>query len=301
MLKDTKSEAFIKNFAGQWLGLRKVGANPPAKNIYPEYDRHLEISMVLETERFFAEILHMDLDARSFIKSDFVMINERLARFYGIDGVKGDTIRKVAAPPDSHRGGLVTQASIHSITSNGTRTSPVSRGVWVMKTLLGTDPGMPMANVGEIPAKIPGFEKSTLRQKLELHRQNVSCARCHDKIDPLGIAMENFNACGEWRDREPQGNSGRAAHNDPIINVTAKLPDGTEFSGVEGLQTQLLKQEDLFLKGLAGKIMTYALGRELGYSDRPTIDTSVATMKKANYTMRSLLVEIVVSQQFTTK
>jgi len=301
MLKDAKSEALIKNFAGQWLGLRKVGANPPAKNIYPEYDRHLEISMVLETERFFAEILHTDLDARSFIKSDFVMINERLARFYGIDGVKGDAIRKVAAPPDSHRGGLVTQASIHSITSNGTRTSPVSRGVWVMKTLLGTDPGIPTANVGEIPSKIPGFENTTLRQKLELHRQNVSCARCHDKIDPLGIALENFNACGEWRDHEPQGNNGRSTRNDPTINVTAKLPDGTEFSGVEGLQTQLLKQEDLFLKGLAGKLMTYALGRELGYSDRPTIDTSVATMKKANYTMRSLLVEIVVSQQFTTK
>ena len=185
MLKDGRSEGLVKNFAGQWLGLRKVGSNPPSQTLYPEYDRHLEMSMVRETEGFFAEILRSDLDARNLIKSDFVTINERLARFYGIPGVKGDAIQRVPAPADSHRGGLVTQASIHSITSNGTRTSPVVRGTWVMKTLLGTDPGLPVANVGEIQSKVPGIDKATVRQRLSIHREAASCARCHDKIDPL--------------------------------------------------------------------------------------------------------------------
>ena len=191
LLADARSDAFVKNFAGQWLGLRKVGANPPSQTLYPEYDRHFEISIVRETEGFFTEVLRNDLDARNLIKSDFVTINERLARFYGIPGVRGDAIRRVPAPPESHRGGLITQASIHSITSNGTRTSPVVRGVWVMKTLLGTDPGLPVANVGEIQAKVPGIDKATVRQRLSIHREAASCARCHNKIDPQGLQLNS--------------------------------------------------------------------------------------------------------------
>ncbi len=301
MLGDPKSEAFVTNFAGQWLGLRDVGANPPTSTLYPKYDRHLEISMVKETESFFAEILRHDMDARSLIKSDFVTINERLARFYGIPGVKGDQFRRVAAPPDSHRGGLVTQASIHCITSNGTRTSPVTRGVWVMKSLLGTDPGLPVANVGEIPTKVPGLDKATVRDRLEIHRENPSCARCHDKIDPLGFALENFNASGEWRDQEGHGYNGRIGKNDPVIDASAKMLDGSEFSGVEGLQSQLLLNEELFLTSLASRMMTYALGRELGFSDRPAVRSLVETMKQNKYTLRSLIVAIVTSEQFNTK
>jgi mono/diheme cytochrome c family protein len=301
MLGDARSDSFVKNFAGQWLGLRKVGSNPPSKTLYPEYDRHLEISIVRETEGFFAEILRSGLDARSLIKSDFVTINERLARFYGIAGVKGDAIRKVPAPPESHRGGLVTQASIHSITSNGTRTSPVVRGTWVMKTLLGTDPGLPVANVGEIQSKVPGIDKATVRQRLSIHREAASCARCHDKIDPLGLAMENFNAAGEWRDQEGHGYNGRIEKNDPVIDASAKMPDGTEFKGVEGLQAQLLKKEDLFLTSLANQLTTYALGRELGFSDRPMVRSFVAQMKREKYTLRSLIAAIVTSDSFTTK
>ena len=301
MLADAKSEAFVRNFTGQWLGLRKLGANPPAKNLYPEYDRHLEISIQRETEGFFAEILRHDLDARNLIKSDFVTINERLARFYGIPGVKGDAIRRVPAPPEAHRGGLVTQASIHSLTSNGTRTSPVSRGVWVLRTLLGTDPGLPVANVGEIASKVPGLDKATVRQRLQIHREAPSCARCHDKIDPLGLALENFNAAGEWRDREGHGYQGRIEKNDPLIDASAKMPDGREFKGVEGLQAQLLKQEDLFLTALANQVTTYALGRELGFSDRPTVRAAVTAMKRDGYSMRSLLRSIVQSDLFTAK
>lgn len=301
LLADPRSGAFVKSFAGQWLGLRKVGANPPSRTLYPEYDRHLELSIVHESEGFFAEILQRDLDARNFIRSDFVTINERLARHYGIPGVRGDEIRTVKVAPESRRGGLVTQASFHSITSNGTRTSPVLRGTWILKTLLGRDPGLPVANVGEIQPKVPGIDKATVRQRLEIHRQMESCARCHDKIDPLGLALENFNAAGEWRDQEGHGYNGRIEKDDPVIDAGARMPDGSEFTGVAGLQEQLMKSEDLFLSALAGRLTTYALGRELGFSDQPALRGFVQEMKANGYTLRSLIEAITASELFTTK
>ncbi len=301
MLADSKSASFVRNFTGQWLGTRQVGANPPVQSLYPQYDRHLEISMVQETEAFFSEILLKDLDARNLIKSDFVTINERLARFYAIDGVRGDNFRKVAVAPDAHRGGLVTQASIQCITSNGTRTSPVKRGVWILKTLLDSDPGLPIANVGEIANKVPGIDKATVRQRLQIHRENPSCGRCHDKIDPLGFAMENYNACGEWRDREGHGYQGRIERDDPLIDASSKMPDGTSIVGVEGLQAQLLKKEDMFLNALAQQVATYALGRELGFSDRPAVKSYVTNMKQHKYSLRAMVNAIVSSNQFTTK
>ena len=301
LLADGRSEAFVKNFAGQWLGLRKVGANPPSLTLYPHYDRHFEMSIIRETESFFAEILKHDLDARNLIKSNFVTINERLARFYGIPGVKGDEMRRVPAPPESHRGGLVTQASMHTITSNGTRTSPVVRGTWVMKTLLGVDPGLPVANVGEIQPTVPGIKKATVRQRLEIHRELAACARCHDRIDPLGLALENFNASGEWRDQEGHGYNGRIGKDDPVIDASARMPDGSTFVGVAGLQDQLLKKEDLFLNSLASQLTTYALGRELGFSDKPALRNFIQQMKGEKYTVRSLIHAIVSSESFTTK
>lgn len=301
LLADRRSQQFVTNFVGQWLGLRKVGANPPVKNLYPEYDRHLETSIIAESEGFFSEILRKDLDARSLLKSDFVTINERLGRFYGIPGVRGDAIRKVPVPAGVKRGGLLTQASILSITSNGTRTSPVTRGVWVLRTLLGADPGLPVANVGEIPNKIPGIGVATVRKRLEAHRQNPSCARCHDKIDPLGLALENFNAAGEWRTQEGHGYNGRIEANDPVIDASATMPDGTRFAGVDGLQQQLLKNQDAFLENLGSQLMTYALGRELGFSDRPAVKAAVKETKSRGYTVRSLIHEIVASKPFQTK
>lgn len=301
MLKDARSEAFVQNFTGQWLGLRKVGSNPPSRTLYPDYDRHFEVSIVRETESFFAEILRHDLDARNLIRSDFVTINERLARFYGIPDVRGDAFRRVPAPPESHRGGLVTHASIHAITSNGTRTSPVTRGVWVLRTLLGTDPGLPLANAGEIAPKVPGIGKATVRQRLQIHRELPLCARCHDKIDPLGFALENFNATGEWREQEGHGYNGRIDRNDPKIDARATMPDGTEFVGVEGLQAELLKKEDLFLTALAKQLHTYALGRELGFADQPMLRVAVAGMKREKYTLRSLTQAVVASAAFREK
>jgi len=296
LLADEKSEAFVENFAGQWLDLRKIGANPPATDLFPRYDRHLEVAIAGESLAFFKEVLENDLSVMNFVKSDFVTVNERMARFYGIAGVKGDKFRKV--PAAEHRGGIVTQASILSTTSNGTRTSPVVRGTWILKNLLGTDPGLPVANAGEIQPKVPGVDKATVRKRLEIHRSAAQCARCHDKIDPLGFALENFNAAGEWRDKEGFGYKGRIGQNDPDIDASSKLPDGTEIDGVAGLQAALIEREDLFLKCLAEKMFTYGLGRELGFSDRAEVDAAVESMKSNGYTLRSLLEHIVGSRLF---
>jgi mono/diheme cytochrome c family protein len=301
MLKDAKAEALARNFAGQWLGLREVGNNPPAADLFPQYDRHLETSIVTESEAFFREVLARDLPATALVKSDFVVINERLARFYGIPGVKGDAFRKVPVPPGVQRGGIPTQASVLTITSNGTRTSPVKRGTWVMKALLGIDPGLPVANAGEIAPKVPGIDKATVRKRLEIHRTLDQCARCHNKIDPLGFALENYNAAGEWREQEGFGYKGRIERNDPKIDATSEMLDGTQIVGVAGLQDAILKNEDLFLSCLASKVLTYALGRELGLADQPTVRAAVAHMKANGKTLRALLQFVATCEPFETK
>lgn len=301
MLSHERAAAFIDNFAGQWLSLREVGSNPPASDLYPRYDRHLEVSIVDESKAFFAEILNNDLDLMNFVKSDFVVINERLARYYGIPGVRGDHFRRVTVPTGVHRGGIVTQASILSVTSNGTRTSPVKRGTWVMKNLLGIDPGLPVANAGDIAPKVPGLDKATVRQRLEIHRSLPQCARCHNKIDPLGFALENFNAAGDWRDQEGFGYKGRIGQNDPVIDASAKMIDGTEFVGVEGLQKVLLQKEDLFLNCLVGKLFTYALGRELGVADRLHVNAAVDHLSSNDRTMRTLIKYVATSEPFLSK
>lgn len=301
MLGDPKAAAFVANFTGQWLGLRDVGANPPATDLYPQYDRHLETSIVGESEAYFREFLQYDLDAREMIRSDFVTINERLARYYGIPNVRGDEFRRVTVPAGVERGGIVTQASILTITSNGTRTSPVKRGTWVLKTLMGIDPGLPVANAGEIAPKVPGIDKATVRKRLEIHRELPQCARCHSKIDPLGFALENYNAAGEWRLQEGFGYKGRIGRDDPVIDASSQMPDGTSIVGVRGLQDALLAKEDLFLSALTSRMMTYALGRELGLADQPTVAAAVDSMRQQNYTLRSLIQFIAHSEAFTTK
>jgi hypothetical protein len=301
MLKDDKSRALAGNFAAQWLGLREVGANPPAQDLYPQYDRHLESSMIEEGKAFFAEVLQRDLSVLNFVRSDFVVINERLARLYGMVDVKGDHFRAVKLPAGVQRGGVATMPAVLTITSNGTRTSPVKRGVWLMKSLLGVDPGLPVANVGDIKPKVPGIDKATVRQRLSIHRELPQCARCHDRIDPLGLALENFNAAGEWREQEGFGYKGRIQKEDPRIDASARLPDGTEFSGVDGLQKTLLAKEDLFLKCLAGKVFTYALGRELGIADQPMIKDAASRLKQDHYRLHSLIHHVVTSDAFQTK
>jgi len=301
MLEDPRSEAFITNFTEQWLGVRAVGANPPAMDLYPQYDRHLEASMRKEGAAFFEEILRNDLDVRNFVKSDFVVINERLARFYGIDNVHGDSFRRVSVGPEVHRGGLLTQAAVHTITSNGTRTSPVKRGTWVMTTMLGQDPGLPVANAGDIAPKVPGIDKATVRKRLEIHRTLALCARCHNKIDPLGFALENYDASGFWRDKEGFGYKGRVEANDPDIDASSKLPDGTAIVGVSGLQNAILKNETLFLNCLSKKMLTYALGREMGLVDTELIEQASRYMQTQDYRLRALVEYVVCCEAFQNR
>ena len=307
MLADPRSERMVDDFASLWMGLREVGANPPAVERYPRYDRHLETSIVEESKQFFGEILRNDLPLSNLIKSNFVVINERLARFYGIANVRGDQFRRVNLPkkrrnkPSIPRGGVVTQASMLSITSNGTRTSPVKRGTWVMKNLLGSDPGLPVANAGDIAPKVPGIDKATVRERLEVHRSLAQCARCHDKIDPLGFALENFDASGAWREREAFGNQGSVQKDDPLIDASGKLPDGTFINGVGDLQKVLLKKKHLFYSCMTNKMMTYALGRELGVADKIYEKAALDDLKKNGQTLRQLIKFIVTSEPFRTR
>jgi mono/diheme cytochrome c family protein len=301
LLADPKADAFTRNFAGQWLGLRQIGANPPAPDLYPQYDRHLETSLTGETLAFFREVLDHDLPVENLLRSDFVVINERLARFYGIDGVCGDHFRRVPVPPGVPRGGLVTQASMLTLTSNGTRTSPVKRGTWVLKTLLGTDPGLPVANAGDIKPKVPGIDKATVRQRLAIHREHPQCARCHNKIDPLGLALENFNAAGEWRAQEGFGYKGRIDKDDPVIDATATMPDGSPIDGVDGLRDALVAQKDQFHQALASRLMTYALGRELRVADRPAVMAAARSMEQNGHSLRALIKAVVASPVFQSK
>ncbi|GEM_PF-186202 len=193
MLADEKSQAFSKNFASQWLGLRTVGRNPPARDYFPRYDDHVHESIVRETLGFFRHVLQNDRPVTDFIKSDDVTINERLARYYGIPGVRGDHIRVVPAPAAAKRGGLLTQASILSVTSNGTRTSPVRRGVWILENILGDHVPPPPPNAGDIPPAKEDLTRTSVRERLQAHRNHAQCVRCHRKIDPLGFALEHYN------------------------------------------------------------------------------------------------------------
>ena len=298
MLDDPKSEQFVQNFADQWLGLRDVGANPPAMELYPHYDRHLEVSMIEEGRALFRTILRDGRNVLDFIDPDYVVINERLARFYGIDGVRGDTFRVVPITPASHRGGILNQTAMLTTTSNGTRTSPVKRGTWILKNVLGMDPGLPVANAGDIAPKVPGIDKATVRQRLEIHRTLPQCARCHNKIDPLGLALENYNASGEYREQEGFGYQGRIERNDPRIDPSSKLPDGTLISGPVELKKVLRAQEDAFLKCLSEKMLTYALGRELTLADQPVVRKIVKEVKDHDYRLDALVQAIVQSESF---
>jgi hypothetical protein len=173
--------------------------------------------------------------------------------------------------------------------------------VWLLKNLLGIDPGLPVANAGEIAPKVPGVDKATVRQRLAIHRELPQCARCHDRIDPMGFALENFNAAGEWREQEGFGYKGRIERNDPKIDASSQLPDGTMVEGADGLRDTLLLRQDLFLNCLSSKLFTYALGREMGLADQPVIKRAVERVKGGDMTLRSLIKAVVESEVFGTK
>ncbi|ADB14763.1 Protein of unknown function DUF1588 [Pirellula staleyi DSM 6068] len=301
MLADEKSQAFVKHFTGQWLSLRKVGTVVPDQSLYPWYDEHLERSMIGETEAFFAHVLRGEGRVTDFLASDYLVINERMARFYNIPDVRGDQFRRIDAPAAAHRGGVLTQASILTITSNGTRTSPVVRGVWILEHLLGDPPPPPPPNVGDIAPKVPGIDKATVRVRLEAHRKIESCAACHAKIDPLGFALENYNAIGQYREREGFGYKGRIDENDPKIDASGKLPDGRAFADLAELQQILREDEAKFLKCFVTKLSTYALGRGIEFSDRALIEQLASELKKNDGKLPSLIIALVQSEAFRSR
>lgn len=291
MLEDPKAKSFVSNFSEQWLGLRKLGEMPPDPEKNPDYYRDdLESAMKEETHRLFQHLLAGKGSLLDFIHSDYTFVNAALARHYGISGVTDDAFRKVALLPSHRRGGLLGHGSILTATSNGVETQPVLRGVWILENLLGTPPNPPPPDVDPIEPDTRGV--STMRELMEKHRNNPTCYECHRKMDPLGLAMENFDHVGVWRDRY-----GKRLP----IDATGEMPDGAVFSGADGIRAYLKARPEQFTHCLTEKMLTYALGRRLGFTDRDDLDQIVKAVAKSNYSLRELVHQIAASEVFHTK
>ena len=312
LLKDPKSQRFIEDFLGQWLKLRQIAANDPDKKLYPEFSPYLQDSMVAETHAYFRELLDKDLDASYLIKSDFAMLNEKLATHYGIPGVSGSAIRRVALPAGCPRGGFLTQAAILKVTANGTTTSPVPRGAFVMGRLLGQPPEPPPPSVPAVEPDVRGA--TTIREQLEKHRSNATCASCHAKIDPPGFALECFDVIGGFRARYRSIGAGDPAPRgaiDPLIGISFKLglpvdssgmlPDGRKFSGISEFQSLIAADAAFLLKNLAQQLAVYSTGRDVAFSDREQIAGIVERTRKNGGGVRTLIQELVQSELFQTK
>lgn len=295
MLADPKAAEFSDTFPRQWLQLRRLGMFPPDKVLYPDYDDALEQSMIDETIGFFRDVLARNGSIREFLDSDWTVLNERLAEHYGIPGVTGDEMRRVELKPEYHRGGLLTQAAILSLTSDGTRHRPVHRGVWMLESIINKPAPPPPANVPPLTTPPANAPKTTLRQKLESHRSDPNCAGCHRRIDPLGIAFDNYDAIGRWRTVEDSA-AGTGAP--PKLDPSGELPDGRKFADAEGLKQLLLQDSDKFAAAFAEKLATYALRRGITFSDRMELQHVVEESKKNNYQLASLIEAFVASDMF---
>lgn len=308
MLNDAKAAQFTENFVGQWLALREIDFTEPSHILYPEFDHLLKVSMIREAELFCDELLKHDLSLVNFASSDFTMLNGRLARHYGIDGPAGWEFQKVSLPKESHRGGVLTMAGVLKVTANGTTTSPVTRGAWVLDRLLGTPAPPPPDDVPAIDPDIRGA--TTIREQLAKHRADAACAGCHSKIDPPGFALESFDCIGGWRDEYRVTGSGRsvvvdgrrmAYHIGKPVDPSDVTEDGTPFQNVDEFKQWLLGDKDRLARALTTKLLTYATGAAPTAVDRPEIDAIVAKIRDRDYGIRSLVHEIVQSELFRNK
>jgi hypothetical protein len=301
LLNDPRAQGFTRNFLAQWLDLRLIDFTMPDRKLYPEFDDALRKSIVEETELFFAEILKQDLSLVNFVHSDFSMLNERLAQHYGITGVKGPAMRRVPLPPGSHRGGVLTQASVLKVTANGTTTSPVVRGAWVLRNILGKPPDPPPPNAGAIEPDIRGAK--TIREVLDKHRRAASCSSCHRKIDPFGFALESFDVTGGWRDRYRvlSGPSLSMNRNGPKVETDDTLTDGREFRDIDELKKLLVEDKDQLARSLTEKLLIYSTGRGPRFADRALVNEIVGRVREKKYGFRSLIHEIVQSRAFLNK
>ena len=287
MLVDKKSAALADNFGNQWLNLQTLEELTPDEKLFPEFNDKLRNDMSMETLMFFREVMEKDLSILAFLDGRFTFLNERLAKLYGIDGVQGEGFRRVNFS-NQPRAGVLTQASILTLTSNPTRTSPVKRGKWIMENILGSAPPPPPPNVPELEETAKAAPGSSLREQLEVHRKDPGCASCHRQMDELGFGFENFNAIGIWRDRE----------DDKDIDASGMLPGDLKFTGPLELIKILKSRRDEFAEALSEKMLTYALGRGLEYYDKCAVDRIVAALKKDNYRFSTLVTEIVSSEPF---
>ncbi len=297
MIADPKSSQFVENFAGQWLSVRDYGAMQPAAE-YRDYDKPLERASKQEPLAFFSEVLAKNLPVTSFLDSDFLVVNERLAKHYGIEGVSGPEFRRVSITPEHHRGGVLGMAGLMTFLADGTRTLPMRRGTWVLRELFDDPPNNPPPNAGEIQPNTGG-KSLTVRERLDLHRRDEICASCHAKLDPFGLALENYNAIGAWRERfDGEGIRGAKA---PVLDVSGKFPDGKKFSTLEEYKAGLMAQKDKFSRAFSTKLLTYALGRPVAYTDHEVVDSLAAALKKNDWRFQPLIHAIVASEPFQTK
>lgn len=288
MMADPKSDALILNFGGQWLYLRTLANTKPDSDIFANFDENLRQAFQRETELFLTSIFREDRNVLEMLDADYTFLNETLAKHYGIPNVYGPQFRKVALGPDSPRGGLLGQGSILTVTSYPNRTSVVQRGKWILDNLLGTPPPPPPAMFELNPVASDG-SKLSMREALEVHRQNPICASCHARMDPIGFALENFDAVGEWR-QEDDGFT---------IDATGKLPTGQEFDGPRGLRKLLVAEhQDEFIETVTEKLMTYALGRGIAPYDKPTVRSIARQAGQEDYSMSAFIEAVVESVPF---
>lgn len=306
MLRDPKARAFTENFTGQWLSLRAIDATMPDRTLYPEYDDILKTASLKETKLFFDEVLKNDLSVANFVASDFTFVNARLAKHYGIPGIEGTEMRKVTLPPGSHRGGVLTMASVLKVTANGTTTSPIIRGAWVLERILGTPPPKPPADVEAIEPDIRGA--TTIREQLAKHRNVESCASCHRNIDPPGFALESFDVIGGWRENYraltnggQKDSQGRRVRPGPAVNPSDALPDGRRFRNIDEYKKLLLADKDQLARCLTEKLLAYSTGAAPTKPDKAEVEAIVRKLRERNYGFKSLIHEIVRSQPFQTK
>ncbi|MBE2284486.1 MAG: DUF1592 domain-containing protein [Prosthecobacter sp.] len=310
LLKADTLERFVTDFTDGWLNLREIEFTTPDKQLYPEYDELLLDSMLRETRGFFTELIQNNLSAANIVQSDFAMLDARLARHYGIPGVAGMELRKVKLPADSHRGGVLTQASVMKVSANGTNTSPVVRGIFVMDRILGLEPPPPPPGVPGVEPDIRGA--TTLRELLDKHRNTESCNGCHKVIDAPGFALENYDVIGGWRDRFRSIDKGDQVslkiegrkvryRLGPPVDAAGELPDGREFASFAELQKLLVADQDRVARCIIEKLLVFATGRPMGFSDRAELDHILTASKAKGHGMRDLLHAVVQSEVFRNK
>jgi hypothetical protein len=287
MLADDRAEALATNFAGQWLYLRNLDSMTPDVRLFPDFDDNLRQAFRRETELFVDSVRREDRPVLDLLDANYTFLDERLAKHYGIPHIYGSDFRRVELEPQWRRGGLLRQGSILTVTSYATRTSPVLRGNWILKNLVGLAPPPPPPDVPDLPDN-PEAAALPIRERLAQHRADPACAACHEMTDPVGFALENFDAVGRWRDHD----GGRP------VDAAGGLPDGSEFAGVDGLEEGLLRRPELFVGTLTERLLTYALGRGVTEDDAPAVRQIVNDAAAHGYRFSSLVLAIAKSVPF---